>query len=196
MSSTHANSLLLAHNSAGSKVVLQADASKHLICSSRISDGTNALTIESDGASHCFLRAYDGASNRSVLVDSSGKLQVVAEMNRPNKTTVTIANDSTATALSGSFTNALSSETVTLTESNKIIILVKGCPSTAELNLEVSDDDSVWHASSVSFYANTNDGGSTYDIVGSHDSMVAPYVRVKNTDTVPMTFSSFTVTHQ
>ena len=77
------------------------------------------------------------------------------------------------------------------------MFLIKGVPSSAYLNLEVSDDDSVWHSSGVYFYTNTNDDGSTYDIVGSHDSLLANYVRVKNVESATsMTFSSFTVVHQ
>ena len=199
MASTHANSLMLAHNDSGNKVALKCDSSNQLKTLSKISDGTNMLSVNSDGSvsSNSKMRGTDSTLTvRDVLVSASGKLEVVSESSRPTKTSSTISTDSSGSALNLSLGSNSSTESVSLGSSNKVMFLIKGTPSSSYLNLEVSDDDSVWHSSGVNFYTNTNDSGSTYDIVGTHDSILAKYVRVKNVDATAMGFTSFSVVHQ
>ena len=50
MSSTHANSLMLAHNPSGSKIVLQSDEDKNLKVLSKISDGLYTMSVNTDGS--------------------------------------------------------------------------------------------------------------------------------------------------
>lgn len=178
------------------KKPVKINSSGDLLVQMKANDGSNVQSVSCDTSGRLQVNVLgEDSSNvkRALLVDTSGKLQVSS--NQTAKSSSSITNDSSGTALSGSLSSTSSTESVSLSDNNKMMVFVGGVGSGDSLNLEVSHDGTTFHPTSIYFYPQTNDN-TNYSITGSADNLICHSFRFNNVGGSSMSFSSFNVTIQ